>query len=49
MSSYKPISSVSPVSAKREECPFDCIGCQYNSGFDINGEDVYVNCELEDN
>lgn len=46
---YKEIASVNPWSAKNKECPFDCIGCEYNDGFDTNGNELSVNCSLEDN
>lgn len=45
----KLIAQITPWHAKNPDCPFDCVGCEYNSGVSVSGGDIYVYCELDDN
>lgn len=47
--SYKEVASVSPWQAKHEDCPFNCVNCEYNDGFEPMGKELYVNCKLDNN
>lgn len=46
---YKTVSSIIPVSAANPDCPFDCVDCIYFAGVEINGKDIDILCELENN